>query len=179
MTVLPILKYPHPFLRQCVEDFEFPEDISSENIPMKALSHLNATLADLWETLYDCPGAIGLAAPQVALPMRLFILDLTAKTTRSEQKVIINPVILQQSKQKMVREGCLSFPDYLANIKRSLKLTLAYRNEHGQPVEEEFRDLGAIAVQHEIDHLNGVLLIDQVACLKSDWIRRRGLPPIS
>ena len=178
MTVLPILKYPHPFLRERIEDFEFPEDSSPE-----ALTRLQATLTDLWETLYNCPGAIGLAATQVALPMRLFILDLTAKaapkSSDSQQKVIINPVILQQSKQKMVREGCLSFPDYLANIKRSLKLTLAYRNEHGQLVEEEFRDLGAIAVQHEIDHLNGVLIIDQVACLKSDWIRRRGLPPIS
>ncbi|MDX2085860.1 MAG: peptide deformylase [Candidatus Melainabacteria bacterium] len=164
MAILKVYKYPHPVLRAVCEPV------------VRFDSELRALVADMVETMYQHPGAVGLAAPQVGVPLRLFIMDITAKTTQSELKILINPHIVKQSRNKSVREGCLSFPDYLVNSKRATRLTVEAVNENGEPICYTVADLEAIAIQHELDHLEGVLMIDRIDSLKTDLIRRRGQP---
>ncbi len=161
MSVLKVLKYPHPILRERCEPV-----IAWDNA-------LQTLIDDMTETMYDSYGAVGLAASQVGETTRLIILDTSSKTTREEYKVLINPTILESSRNKTMREGCLSFPEYLANIKRATKLTFSAFDRHGELKTYTVQGLEAIAVQHEIDHLDGVLMIDRVNSLKTDWIRRQ------
>jgi peptide deformylase len=161
MAILKVLKYPHPILREMCE-------------PVQAWdSSLQKLIDDMTETMYDSPGAVGLAASQIGETVRLVVMDVTCKTTRDEYKVLINPTILESSRNKVMREGCLSFPEYLANIKRATKLTFSAFDRDGELKTYTVQGLEAIAVQHEIDHLDGVLMIDRINSLKTDWIRRQ------
>ncbi|NUN15335.1 MAG: peptide deformylase [Myxococcales bacterium] len=141
--------------------------------PVVAFDHTLETLAqDLVDSLYAHKGAIGLAAPQIGVSLRVMVIDMTANTTRDRPRVLVNPVIVAQSRQKSVREGCLSFPDYLANVRRCLRVHFVARDPFGNVVEDHVEGLEAVCVQHELDHLDGVLMIDRVNSLNSDWIRR-------
>ncbi|MBX2861636.1 MAG: peptide deformylase [Vampirovibrio sp.] len=163
MTVLKIYKYPHPVLRakcETVTNFEDPT--------------FRQFVQDMEDTMYDCTGAVGLASPQVGNPIRMVLIDVTASGDKTAKKFLVNPEIVQKSKNKNVREGCLSFPEYLANVKRAMKVTVVCQDEHGNNQEYQVEGLEAIAVQHELDHLDGVLMIDRVNSLKTDWIRRQG-----
>jgi peptide deformylase len=161
MAILKVLKYPHPVLR------EKCEAVTSWDASLEKL------VADMTETMYDSCGAVGLAANQIGETARVITLDVTSKTSREEYKVLINPNIVEKSRNKVMREGCLSFPEYLANIKRATKLTFEAFDQYGELKTYTVHGLEAIAVQHEIDHLDGVLMIDRVTSLKTDWIRRR------
>jgi len=161
MSVLKVLKYPHPILREKCE-------------PVSAWDgHLQRLVDDMTETMYDSPGAVGLAASQIGETVRVVILDVTCRTTRDEYKVLINPTIVESSRKKQMREGCLSFPEYLASVKRATKLTFTAFDRDGALQTYTVHGLEAIAVQHEIDHLDGVLMIDRINSLKTDWIRRQ------
>lgn len=161
MSILKVLKYPHPCLREQCE-------------PVHAWdSSLQNLIDDMTETMYAAPGAVGLAASQVGQTVRVVILDITCKTTRDEYKVLINPTIVESSRKKQMREGCLSFPEYLASVKRATKLTFTAFDRDGALKTYAVQGLEAIAVQHEIDHLDGVLMIDRISSLKTDWIRRQ------
>ena len=161
MTIRKVLKYPHPILREICE-------------PVTAWdSNLQRLVDDMTETLYDASGAVGLAACQIGETARVLILDVTSKTTRDEYKVLINPSIVEASRKKSMREGCLSFPEYLATVKRSTKVTFTAFDRDQQLQTYTVYGLEAIAIQHEIDHLDGVLMIDRINSLKTDWIRRQ------
>jgi peptide deformylase len=165
MPVQRVLCYPNPILRQISQ----PVPV----LPQGGYSPaIQAVITDLVDTLYSHGGAVGLAAIQIGQPWRLFALDLTANTTRSQLRVLVNPVITHTAKNKWVREGCLSFPDYLANVKRSLKVTVHYDDVHGQSQTLTTAELEAVAIQHELDHLEGVLFIDRIQSLQTDLIRR-------
>ena len=161
MSVLKILKYPHPILR----------------IPCPELTVFDQTLqdlvADMVETMYHGTGAVGLAAPQVGQSVRVFVMDTTAHTTRNNLKVMVNPTILSASRNKTMREGCLSFPEYLANIKRSQRISVQAFDAQGLLHTYELKHLEAVCVQHEIDHLDGILMMDRIESLKTDWLRRQ------
>jgi peptide deformylase len=160
MTVLTVLKYPHPSLRFVCPDVQvFDEGII-------------ALVSDMIETMYSGLGAIGLAANQVGRTERIFVMDVNAFTTRDALKVLINPVIMASSRNKIMREGCLSFPEYLANIKRAQRVEMQAYDQYGTLHTYEFKHMEAICAQHELDHLNGVLMMDRIASLKTDWIRR-------
>jgi peptide deformylase len=161
MAILKVLKYPHPILREMCEPVQGWD------------TSLQKLIDDMTETMYAAPGAVGLAASQIGETVRLVGMDVTCKTTRDEYKVLINPTILEASRNKMMREGCLSFPEYLANIKRATKLTFSAYDRDGELKTYTVQGLEAIAVQHEIDHLDGVLMIDRINSLKTDWIRRQ------
>jgi peptide deformylase len=161
MAILKVLKYPHPILREMCEPVQSWD------------SSLQKLIDDMTETMYDSPGAVGLAASQIGETVRLVVMDVTCKTKRDEYKVLINPTILESSRNKVMREGCLSFPEYLANIKRATKLTFSAFDRDGELKTYTVQGLEAIAVQHEIDHLDGVLMIDRINSLKTDWIRRQ------
>lgn len=161
MSVLKVLKYPHPILREKCEPV-----VTWDN-------GLQKLIDDMTETMYDAFGSVGLAASQVGETTRLIVLDTSSKTTRADYKVLINPTIIESSRNKTMREGCLSFPEYLANIKRATKLTFTAFDRDGELRTYTVQGLEAIAVQHEIDHLDGVLMIDRISSLKTDWIRRQ------
>lgn len=160
MAILKVYKYPHPILREKTQKVAC------------VTPEIETIVADMKDTLYSFKGCVGLAAPQVGHPLRIFLVDTSAGKEPDTLKVIINPEITHTAKNKMVREGCLSFPDYLVNVKRALKVTFTCLDEHGNPQEYNVRDLEAICIQHELDHLDGVLMIDRVASLKTDIIRR-------
>lgn len=161
MAILKVLKYPHPVLREVCE-------------PVTAWdSRLQKLVDDMTETMYDSHGAVGLAACQIGETARVIILDTTSKTTREAYKVLINPTVVESSRNKIMREGCLSFPEYLATIKRATKVTFTAFDRDESLQTYTVYGLEAIAIQHEIDHLNGVLMIDRINSLKTDWIRRQ------
>lgn len=160
MAILKVLKYPHPILREACEPITCWDN------------NLQRLVDDMTETLYDSYGAVGLAANQIGSTARVIILDTSSKTTREDYKVLINPTIIESSRNKTMREGCLSFPEYLANIKRATKVTFTAFDRNEELKTYTVFGLEAIAIQHELDHLNGVLMIDRISSLKTDWIRR-------
>lgn len=164
MAILKIYKYPHPVLRAV------GERVTAFDETLKTL------VADMIETLYACTGAIGLAAQQVGQPLQVFVMDMAAASTKDQLRVYINPEIVQASRNKTMREGCLSFPEYLANVKRPQKITVKAQDQWGQWFEQEATMLEAVCIQHEMDHLNGVLMIDRIESLKTDWITRQPKP---
>lgn len=132
---------------------------------------------DMFETMYDAPG-IGLAAIQVAEPVRLITMDLAKKDedgeTRHRPRVFINPEILSSSEELSVyEEGCLSIPDYYEEIERPSRVRVRFSDLDGQVHEEDAEGLFATCIQHEIDHLNGVLFIDYLSKLKRDRVQKR------
>jgi peptide deformylase len=143
---------------------------------------------DMFETMYDAPG-IGLAAIQIAQPLRLITMDLAKPDqdgeTKPEPRVFINPEIIASSEELSVyEEGCLSIPEYYEEVERPDRIRFRYMNLQGETVEQEADGLMATCVQHEIDHLNGILFIDYLSKLKRDRVitkfkkaaRRDGVP---
>lgn len=160
MTVLEIIQYPDKRLRNTCKPVE-----TFNNQIVKYVD-------DMIETMYNHHGTVGLAASQVDIPYRIVVIDVTAKTTKDKLLVMVNPVLLSASQKKYVREGCLSVPEYLADIKRAKKVTAKACDQHGNLFEITTKDLEAVAIQHEIEHLDGILFIDKVDRLKTDLIRR-------
>ena len=156
MAVLEIYEYPDPILRQPAETvMDFGHQFQQ---------HID----DLIETLYASPGAVGLAATQVGLPLRVFLVDLHPQQPESDLNVYANPVIVRSSRWKMSREGCLSFPEYLATVKRAKRLTVKGCDRFGIPFESDLEGFEAVVVQHELDHLDGVLMIDRIRSISKD-----------
>jgi peptide deformylase len=130
-------------------------------------------VADMFETMYDAPG-IGLAAIQVAVPLRVVTMDLSKREEHSEPKVFINPEIVSSSEEKSVyEEGCLSIPDIHEDVERPAWVRVKYLDLDGKPQEADAEGLFATCIQHEIDHLNGVLFIDHISKLKRDRIVKK------
>ena len=123
--------------------------------------------SDMLDTMYDAPG-IGLAAPQVGVMSRVIVMD-CIKTGVPEPMVLINPLVVWSSEELiMYEEGCLSIPDYYEEVERPASVKVRYMNLDGKTVEMEADGLMATCIQHEIDHLDGVLFIDHISKLKRD-----------
>jgi len=132
---------------------------------------------DMFETMYAAPG-IGLAAIQVAQPLRLITMDLAKKNeegeTTPQPRVFINPEILSSSSETSVyEEGCLSIPEYYEEVERPARVRVRYTDLDGKLHEEDAEGLYATCIQHEIDHLNGVLFIDYLSKLKRDRVQKK------
>jgi len=132
---------------------------------------------DMFETMYDAPG-IGLAAIQVAQPLRLITMDLAKRDengeTNPQPRVFINPEILSSSEDVAVyEEGCLSIPEYYEEVERPARVRVRFTDLDGQLHEEDAEGLYATCIQHEIDHLNGVLFIDYLSKLKRDRVLKK------
>jgi peptide deformylase len=161
MSIKPLIILPDPVLRQVskpVEQFD------------GALRRLSS---DMLETMYDAPG-IGLAAIQVGVPLRMLVIDLAKEGEDKAPQVIVNPEILDRSDERSIyEEGCLSIPDYYAEVERPAKVRVRFFDEHGSAHEVEAEGLLATCLQHEIDHLNGVLFIDHISKLKRDMVVKK------
>lgn len=154
MALLKILTYPDPFLRKSAKPVTTFDDTIEKII--EAMS----------ETMYDAPG-VGLAATQAGIDKRIIVFDPEADPNKRDFHVIINPEIIA-SRGKMVSEdeGCLSVPDFRANVKRSEFVVIEAVDRHGNPVSIDADGLLSVILQHEIDHINGILFIDQISALK-------------
>jgi len=125
-------------------------------------------VTDMFETMYDAPG-IGLAAIQIAIPKRIITMDLARKDEPKVPRAFINPELLWASEEKSpYEEGCLSIPDYYEKVERPSRVRVRYMDVDGKMIEEDADGLYATCIQHEIDHLNGVLFIDYLSKLKRD-----------
>ncbi len=139
----------------------------------KITPEIRALADDMFQTMYDAPG-IGLAAIQVAVPLRLITMDLSKKEGEKEPRVFINPEILSSSEEMSVyEEGCLSIPEYYEEVERPARVRVRFMDLDGKMHEEEADGLYATCIQHEIDHLNGVLFIDYISRLKRHFIVKR------
>ena len=128
---------------------------------------------DMFETMYEAPG-IGLAAIQVGEPKRVITMDLAKKEEPKNPQVFINPEILWRSEDKAIyEEGCLSIPEYYSDVERPAQVKVKYLDLEGKPHELEANGLLATCLQHEIDHLNGVLFIDHISKLKRDRVVKK------
>ena len=161
MTIKPLIILPDPVLKQVSAPLEQVDDA------VRALS------ADMLDTMYDAPG-IGLAAIQVGVPKRLLVIDLSKEDEDKNPQVFINPEILQSSDDRSVyEEGCLSIPDYYAEVERPARVTVRYVDLDGKERMLEAEGLLATCLQHEIDHLDGVLFIDHLSRLKRERVTKK------
>jgi peptide deformylase len=136
-------------------------------------SSIKKLVADMFETMYDAPG-IGLAAIQIGEPRRIVTMDLSKKEGETQPQVFINPEIVDESDDKSVHEeGCLSIPEYYEEVERPASVTVKYLDLDGKQHEVKATGLFATCIQHEIDHLNGVLFIDHISKLKRDRVVKK------
>lgn len=167
MAILPILEVPDPRLRRISEPVA---EVTDE---------IRALIADMFETMYAAPG-IGLAAAQVDRPIRLLVMDLKdgppdadGNPTRNP-RVFINPEILDLSDECSVyNEGCLSVPEQFAEVERPAVIRARWLDEHGKAHDEILDGLTATCLQHEMDHLNGILFIDHLSRLKRSMLLKK------
>ena len=156
MALREIITVPHPLLKKASKPVERVDD------------ELRALMDDMLETMYAAPG-IGLAAVQVGVPKRVIVMDLAREDEPPQPRYFANPEITWRSDELAVREeGCLSVPDVYDEVERPARVGLRYMDYHGEHVEEEAEGLLAVCIQHELDHLNGVLFIDHLSRLKRD-----------
>ena len=133
---------------------------------------LNELIADMFETMYAAKG-VGLAAPQIGVSERVSVIDTSVGEDETQKIVIINPEITFRDGTQTGEEGCLSIPGFREPVTRANKVTVKARNAQGETVEFEGNELLARALQHEIDHLDGILFISHLSALKRDIIRRK------
>jgi peptide deformylase len=161
MAIRPIITIPDPVLRKTAKPVERVDD------------DLRRLMDDMLETMYDAPG-IGLAAPQIGISRRLIVMDPTKDEAPKAPRIMVNPTILERSEMLRVHEeGCLSIPDYTAEVERPALTRVAFLDRQGKPQETELEGIWSTVVQHEIDHLNGVLFIDYLSRLKRDMVVKR------
>lgn len=160
MAVLDVLLYPEENLAKVCEPVSQVDDT------------LRTFIDDMFETMYDHEG-IGLAAPQVNVLKRVITIDIEGD--KSNQLVLINPEIIESSGETGIEEGCLSIPGCRALVPRKETLTVKALNRNGESFTLEADGLLAICIQHEIDHLNGVLFVDHISALKRQRIREKML----
>ena len=160
MAVLKICTFPNPVLKQ-----------KSRPIP-KIDPKVLQLVQDMAETMYSAPG-VGLAAPQVGHSLRVAVIDVTPADQPKNLLVLINPEIVAAEGECTWDEGCLSVPDCNEEVKRSKKVVVRYQNLQGESAEITGEELLAIALQHEIDHLDGILFIDRLSPLKRRLIKKK------
>jgi peptide deformylase len=161
MAILPIRRYPDPILRSPAPEVR--------NLTPAA----ERLIQDMIDTMYASPATIGLAAPQVGKSMRVIVIDVTPRERRNGLLVLINPKITHQDSERVTREGCLSLPDYTANVRRWNQVVVKALSRNWQPLELKTEGIEAICIQHEVDHVDGLLFVDRVDSLKTDIFRRR------
>jgi len=166
MALLPIIEVPDPRLRVISTPVDGVDD------------ELRTLIADMFDTMYDAPG-IGLAAIQIGVPKRLIVMDLQEEEDEDGKpirapRVFINPVIGDPSdEQNVYTEGCLSVPDQYADVERPSECRVRWMDENGESHDEQFTGMLATCIQHEMDHLEGIVFLDHLSRLKRDMIMKK------
>jgi peptide deformylase len=161
MAVFEIIKLPDPMLRQVSE-------------PVTAVTdETRRIMDDMLDTMYDAPG-IGLAAIQIGIPQRLVVVDLAKEGEEKQPMYLVNPEIVWSSEEQSdYEEGCLSIPEFFEMVSRAKEVKVRFLDRTGEMKEMHCSGILATCVQHEIDHLNGVLFIDYLSKLKRDRITKK------
>lgn len=159
-TVHAIVKYPDPVL-------------STKGAPVTEFGpELAQFVEEMWASMYAARG-IGLAAPQIGVSKRITVIDVSFKEHPDERLVLINPEIIEREGKQFEEEGCLSLPEIREKVQRAARVKVRAQDVNGEFFEAEGDELLARAMQHEIDHLDGVLFIDRISPLKRDLLKRR------
>ena len=165
MPIQPILHYPHPVLKKLCHKVETID---------KAIL---ALVTDLLDTMAAGPGSVGVAAPQIGVTLRVCVVDVSASRNGKDNNhgllCMINPVIMGQSGAAIMREGCMSVPDYTGDVERATEITVRFQEPDGNEREVVASGFEAVAIQHEMDHLDGVLFLDRIVSLKTGLFRRK------
>ena len=156
--ILEILKYPDKRLRTVAKPVE---NVNSE---------IKKQVKDMFETMYNAPG-IGLAATQVNFHQRLIVVDVSEEC--NEPICLINPEIIEKNGEIEWEEGCLSVPNYYESVKRANEIKVSALNELGQSFEIDASEMLAVCIQHEMDHLNGILFVDHLSKLKQKRLKKK------
>lgn len=166
MAILPILKFPDPLLKE-------------RSAPVAGVDDgVSSVIDDLLDTMRASPGGVGIAAPQVGVLKRIIAVDVSAHRRGGQEQnhgllVLLNPEILARGGKQLVREGCMSVPDYTANVQRAQWVLVDALDRDGKQVILEAIGFEAVAIQHEMDHLDGILFLDRVVSVKTDLFRRK------
>lgn len=160
MALLQIRHFPDPVLKVKAAPVEVFDD------------ELRQLAADMAETMYAAPG-VGLAAPQVAVSRRLLVIDCSSRDEGPGLLSVVNPEILEADGERCEEEGCLSVPGYYANVPRKAWVKVRFQDLQGESRTLEAEGLWAVAFQHEIDHLDGILFVDHLSALKRSMFRKK------
>ncbi len=158
--IYPIVKFPDPILQKPAEPVTVFDDA------------LRQLVEDMFASMYDAQG-IGLAAPQIGISKRLTVIDLSFQKKPEDKIVLVNPEIVAKSGKQVEEEGCLSLPEIRDRVVRAAEVTVRAQDAYGKPVEVSGTELLSRALQHEIDHLDGILFIFRLSRLKRDLQLRR------
>jgi peptide deformylase len=160
MTIRAILTYPDPILRR-------------ETDSVTTFDHtLKQLVDDMAQTMYDAPG-VGLAAPQIGISRQVIVVDLSKTKGKKDFMCLINPKIVSNEGFQIDEEGCLSIPDLTSKVKRFKRIVVSYQDIDGKPAEISAEDRFAVVLQHEIDHLHGILFIDHISSLKRQLYKKK------
>ncbi len=165
MAVREVLRYPHPALKASARELEAGEGERATRVA-----------ADLVETMRSFPRCVGIAAPQINEPVRMVVVDVSEHPQGeggSGLLVLVNPRIVASSGAEAAREGCLSIPELTANVRRALAVTIEAVSAEGEPLVVESKGFEARCLQHELDHLDGILFLDRVDSIDHDVFRRK------
>jgi peptide deformylase len=160
-----VLRYPHPSLKQKARELGEDDDLLTAEVA-----------ADLVDTMASFGHCVGLAAPQLDHLVRMVVVDVTGHkkaTTQNGLLLLVNPVIVETEGAEVGREGCLSIPHLTANVRRATRIRVEARTPEGEPVSVESEAFEARCLQHEIDHLDGLLFLDRVDSIATDVFRRK------
>ncbi len=165
MAVRSILIYPDPILKQ----ISAPIEVVDESVV--------AVIQDLVDTMMASGHSVGVAAPQIGILRRIVVVDVSKSKLGKDNNhgllEMVNPEIVEKSGNKMMREGCMSVPDYTGNVTRAEHIVVEFADRKGQSRVIEASGFEAVAIQHEMDHLDGLLFLDRVSSLKTDLYRRK------
>lgn len=165
MPAQKILLYPHPILKKMARQVDAIDD------------EIRGLIQDLIDTMREGPGSVGVAAPQIGVSLRVCVVDVSnSKLGRDNNHgllVLINPEISEREGAACMREGCMSVPDYTGDVERSTQITISYQDLDGSACAVEATGFEAVAIQHEMDHLDGVLFLDRIVSLKTGLFRRK------
>jgi peptide deformylase len=163
MTILEILTYPDPFLRQSTK---VVTDIDDQ---------IQKMIEDMAETMYEAPG-VGLAAIQAGIDKSIIVFDPAADDEKRDFHALINPeIVFSEGEMISENEGCLSVPDFRADVKRYERVIVEALDRNGKPLKFEAEGLLSVIMQHEIDHLKGILFIDHISALKRQLYKKKRL----
>jgi peptide deformylase len=165
MATQPILRYPHPVLKKLCHRVTTIDNA------------IHTLIRDLLDTMREGPGSVGVAAPQIGVTLRVCVVDVSAsrhgKDNNHGQLCMINPEITARSGTAVMREGCMSVPDYTGDVERATEITVRFDEPDGTERVIAATGFESVAIQHEMDHLDGILFLDRIVSLKTGLFRRK------
>jgi len=165
MPAQKILTYPHPLLKKLARPVIRLDD------------EISGLVEDLLDTMREGPGSVGVAAPQIGVLLRVCVVDVSGSKFGRDNNhgllVLVNPEVIEREGSAIMREGCMSVPDYTGEVERATRIVLRYQDADGSEKQIDATGFEAVAIQHELDHLDGVLFLDRIVSLKTGLFRRK------